>query len=46
VELVNLEGIWDKKHPIVIRSWKDNWNELSTYLTPSYKVCKLKNRKG
>ena len=31
IELVNLEEIWSKKYPIVIRSWKDNWNELSTY---------------
>jgi len=30
-ELLNLEDIWGKKYPIVIRSWNENWEELSNY---------------
>lgn len=31
---VNLEALaqkWEKKYPVVIRSWQDNWEKLSTY---------------
>ena len=31
---VNLEALaekWGKKYPVVIRSWQDNWEKLSTY---------------
>ncbi|MFV0555326.1 MAG: IS256 family transposase [Mangrovibacterium sp.] len=30
-ELSNLEEKWGKKYPIVIRSWHNNWDELSLY---------------
>lgn len=30
-ELDKLEIKWAKKYPIVIKQWRDNWNELSTY---------------
>lgn len=30
-ELINLEEIWGKKYPVVLRSWNDNWEELSNY---------------
>lgn len=30
-ELLNLEETWGKKYPIVIRSWNENWEELTTY---------------
>lgn len=30
-ELLNLEETWGKKYPIVIRSWNENWDELTTY---------------
>lgn len=29
--LDDLEVKWDKKYPIVIRSWRENWHKLSTY---------------
>lgn len=30
-ELDNLEEKWGKKYPLVIKSWKNNWPELSVY---------------
>jgi putative transposase len=30
-ELLNLEEVWGKKYPIVIKSWQSNWDRLSTY---------------
>lgn len=30
-ELNNLEETWGKKYPLSIKSWRDNWSELSTY---------------
>jgi putative transposase len=29
--LDELEAKWNKKYPIVIRSWRENWHKLSTY---------------
>ncbi len=31
IELDNLEEKWGKKYPIVIKSWRNNWENLSTY---------------
>ncbi len=31
VELDNLEAKWDSKYPIVIKSWRNNWEKLSQY---------------
>lgn len=31
IELDNLEAKWGKKYPIVIKSWRTNWENLSTY---------------
>lgn len=30
-ELLNLEGKWGEKYPIIIESWQRNWEELSQY---------------
>jgi putative transposase len=30
-ELESLEEAWGKKYPLSIKSWRDNWSELSTY---------------
>lgn len=30
-ELDKLESIWGKKYPVVIESWRRNWDRLSTY---------------
>ena len=31
LELDKLEGKWGEKYPIVIRSWRDKWDNLSSY---------------
>ena len=40
-ELLNLEETWGKKYPIVIRSWNENWDELTTYFQYDMNVRKL-----
>lgn len=40
-ELINFEGIWGKKYPIVIRSWNENWDELTTYFDYDTHIRKL-----
>jgi putative transposase len=40
-ELLNLEEIWGKKYPIVIRSWNENWDELTTYFQYDTNIRKL-----
>ncbi|WP_010423078.1 IS256 family transposase [Anaerophaga thermohalophila] len=40
-ELLNLEEQWGKKYPIVIRSWNDNWEELSNYFKYDEPIKKL-----
>lgn len=32
---------WDKKYPQVLKSWRDNWNELSTYFKYPQEVRRL-----
>jgi transposase-like protein len=39
--LLNLEEIWGKKYPIVIRSWNENWEELSLYFQYDTQIRKL-----
>ena len=39
--LLNLEEKWGKKYPMVIRSWQENWDNLSTYFKYSKEVRKL-----
>jgi len=29
--LVHLGQKWGKKYPVVVKSWEDNWDKLSTY---------------
>jgi putative transposase len=40
-ELLNLEEIWGKKYPIVIRSWNENWDELTTYFQYDMNIRRL-----
>lgn len=40
-ELINLEEKWGKKYPVVIDSWKRNWDKLSTYFQYSDAIRKL-----
>ena len=32
---------WGKKHPIVIKSWENNWQELTTYFSYTYAIRRL-----
>lgn len=39
--LIKLEEAWGKKYPIVIRSWNNNWDKLSTYFQYDEQIRKL-----
>ena len=39
--LLNLEEKWGKKYPLVIQSWQNNWENLSTYFKYDQYVRKL-----
>jgi putative transposase len=41
IELVDLEEKWGKKYPVVIDSWKRNWEKLTTYFQYSDAIRKL-----
>ena len=32
---------WGKKHPIVIRSWENNWHELTAYFKYPYEIRRI-----
>ena len=36
-----LKEKWGKKHPIVIKSWENNWQELTTYFSYPYGIRRL-----
>ena len=40
-KLKALEEKWDKKYPIVISSWKNNWHKLSTFFKYAKPIRKL-----
>ncbi len=40
-ELENLSEKWSKKYPVVIDSWKRNWDKLSTYFKYPAEIRKL-----
>lgn len=39
--LLDLEDKWGEKYPVVIRSWNDNWDLLSTYFDYSEPIRRL-----
>ena len=39
--LVSLSEKWSKKYPIVIKSWQNNWEHLSTYFSYTQPIRKL-----
>lgn len=39
--LLELEEKWGKKYPVVIRSWNNNWDRLSTYFEYSQPIRRL-----
>jgi len=32
---------WGKKYPIIIRSWENNWTELTTYFKYPYEIRRI-----
>lgn len=41
VELENLDARWGKNYPIVIKSWRDNWEKLTAYFEFSDAIRKI-----
>lgn len=41
IELENLSNKWVKKYPIVLESWKKNWDKLSAYFDYTAPIRKL-----
>lgn len=41
LELLQFEEKWSEKYPIIIKSWQDNWDKLSTYFQYSQRIRKL-----
>ena len=39
--LLNLDEKWGKQYPMVIKSWQQNWDNLSTYFKYSAEIRKL-----
>ncbi|MCG8323612.1 MAG: IS256 family transposase, partial [Cytophagales bacterium] len=40
-ELLNLSEKWGKKYPIVVQSWENNWEKLTTYFQYTAPIRKL-----
>ncbi len=40
-ELLNLEGKWGEKYPVVIESWQNNWEHLSSYFAYAAPIRKI-----
>lgn len=41
MELDNLSEKWEEKYPIVIKSWRSNWDRLSTYFKYTKPIRKI-----
>lgn len=41
VKLMNLEEKWGKKYPLVLKSWNNNWHNLSGYFKYSAEIRKI-----
>lgn len=41
LELINLADKWEPKYPVVIASWQNNWEKLSTYFQYTAPIRKL-----
>lgn len=39
--LEQLAGKWEKKYPVVLKSWRDNWHKLSTYFKYSEPIRRI-----
>lgn len=40
-ELQNFDNLWGKKYPTCIKSWKENWNELTTFFNYPVEIRKI-----
>lgn len=40
-ELENFETVWGKQYPLIVRSWRNNWDELATFFKYSPELRKL-----
>jgi transposase-like protein len=40
-ELIHLEEKWGNKYPVVIKSWNNNWDKLSTYFQYDEQIRRL-----
>ena len=40
-KLLKLDDKWSKKYPIVVKSWNNNWEELSSYFKYDHHIRKL-----
>jgi putative transposase len=41
LEFSNFKEKWEKKHPIIIKSWESNWVELTTYFSYPAEIRRL-----
>lgn len=40
-ELEQFETVWGKQYPLIVRSWRNNWDELATFFKYSPELRKL-----
>ena len=40
-KLLELEEKWGKKYPLVLKSWNNNWHNLSNYFKYSQEIRKM-----
>lgn len=38
-ELEQFEAVWGKQYPLIIRSWRNNWDELATFFLNTRQNC-------
>lgn len=41
LSFTNFKDKWGKKHPVIIRSWENNWLELTAYFKYPYEMRRL-----
>ena len=41
MELDRFEDVWGNKYPLIVRSWRNNWAELSTFFKYPPEIRKL-----
>ncbi|WP_372814534.1 transposase, partial [Paenibacillus sp.] len=40
-ELEQFEAVWGRQYPLIVRSWRNNWDELATFFKYSPELRKL-----